>query len=301
MRMADKDIRRLAHQATDIFISHAHLDHIAGFVDLLRARVGEFPPCRLYGPPGLARHIEGFLQAILWDRVAERAPRFEVAELHGEHLRCFRLRAGRGGTEWLGERQAADGVLLAEEAFRVRAVTLDHHTPVLAFAFEPACQIQVRKDRLRAHGWAPGPWLGELKHRLLANEGEAMIPLPGGGRAAAAELGAALTLKVPGKRLVYATDFADTAANRSCLVALARHAHTLFCEAAFLEADAPLAARSGHLTTRACGEIATAAGVARLVPFHFSRRYGAGELACLYDEVRAACSRVLVPPGIERD
>ena len=33
------------------------------------------------------------------------------------------------------------------------------------------------------------------------------------------------------------------------------------------------AARNGHLITLACGEIATAAGVARLVVFHFSHRY----------------------------
>ncbi len=288
---------RIAHQVTDVFISHAHLDHIGGFLWLLRARIGEFPPCRLYGPPGLARHIEGFLNAILWDRVAERAPCFEVAELHGDRLLRFRLQAGDKGCRPLGEALAADGTLLEEAEFRVRAVTLDHHTPVLAFAFEPARQINVRKERLRARGLAPGPWLGELKRRLLAGDGQALIQLPDGSEAAAGELGAELTLVVPGKRLVYATDFADTPRNRQQLEELARHAHTLFCEASFLEADAALAVRSGHLTARACGEIAAAAAVARLVPFHFSRRYGE-DMRPLYEELRAVCSRVLVPPGL---
>src|SRR5690606_21062018 len=49
---------RVAHQVSDVFSSHAHLDHIGGFFWLLRARIGMAQPCRLYGPPGLAHHIE---------------------------------------------------------------------------------------------------------------------------------------------------------------------------------------------------------------------------------------------------
>ena len=55
------------------------------------------------------------------------------------------------------------------------------------------------------------------------------------------------------------------------------------------------AQRTGHLTTRACGEIATRAGAQRLVPFHFSRRYE-DDLAPCYDELRAAFARTITPP-----
>ncbi len=91
-----------------------------------------------------------------------------------------------------------------------------------------------------------------------------------------------------------ATDLADTRENRARLVGLARGAHTLFCEAGFLTEDAAQAARTGHLTARACGEIAEAAEVGQLVPFHFSRRYER-EPQRIYAEVRAACSRVPMP------
>ncbi len=284
---------RLAHQVTDVFISHAHLDHIAGFLWLLRSRIGEYPPCRLYGPPGLARHVAGFLAGILWDRVEDWAPVFEVLELHGTTLRRYRLRAGEEGWTALGERAAADGVLLQETEFRVRAETLDHrHTRVLAYAFEPVCQLNVRKDRLQARGLSPGPWLGELKRRVLAQDLQARIHLPDGTWGRAAELGEALLLVSPPKRLVYATDLADTPENRRRLVALARHAHTFFCEAAFRQADVELARRHGHLTTRACGEIAAEAGVGRLVPFHFSRRYE-DDASPLYEEIRAVYGRVI--------
>jgi ribonuclease BN (tRNA processing enzyme) len=256
---------RAAHQVSDVFITHAHMDHIGGFVWLLRSRIGEFPPCRLYGPPGLARNISGFLDGILWDRVADRAPRFEVTELHHDVLRRFVLEAGRPEREAFDELPAPQGVLRVEPGFRVRAITLDHGTPVLAYAFEPNVQLNVRKDRLLARGFEPGPWLGALKQHMLAGNTSARVTLPDGGEATVGEVAAELVLVTPGKNLVYATDFADTVANRRRLIEFARHAHTLFCEATFVEADVEQAVRTSHLTTRACGEIATAAEVARLV------------------------------------
>jgi hypothetical protein len=45
------------------------------------------------------------------------------------------------------------------------------------------------------------------------------------------------------------------------------------------------AARTGHLTSRACAEIAAAAGIRQLVPFHFSRRYQE-RLGEVYAELR---------------
>lgn len=285
---------RVAHLVTDVFISHTHLDHIGGFFWLLRARIGEFPPCRLYGPPGLAQHIEALIRGILWDRVAERGPFFEIAELHDRRLRHYAIQAGQGGLKFCGEEEAMGSVIRQEHGFRVRAVTLDHHTPVLAYAFEPAQQINIRKDRLQARRWTPGPWLTELKQRLMAREYETDIHLPDGSCIAAGVLADDLTLIQPGKKLVYATDFADTSQNRERLVHLAQGAHTFFCEASFVEADAALAARTGHLTTRACGEIASAAAVTRLVPFHFSLR-NRDEPDTVYDEIRAACPQVALP------
>jgi ribonuclease Z len=288
---------RVAHQVSDVFITHAHIDHIAGFLWLLRARIGEFPACRLYGPPGLAGNIDGLTRGILWDRVGDRGPRFVVTELHDTQLRRFRVQAGRPGAEPLDEQEAADGVLLAEPGFQVRAVSLAHVSPVLAFAFEPAQQINIRKDRLQAWGLDPGPWLGELKRHLQAGAVASSVRLPDGRIESTRALADELVLFTPGKKLVYATDFADTEANRRRVVALARGAHTLFCEATFREADVERAARTAHLTTRACGEIATVAGVARLVPFHFSRRYEK-DPAPVYEEIAAVCPQVVVPKSM---
>jgi ribonuclease BN (tRNA processing enzyme) len=246
----------------------------------------------------LARHIEGFLQGILWDRIEDNGANFEVNELHGDRLKCFHLQAGYTGRRLLEEVEVADGILLDEPGFRIRCVTLDHYgTPVIAYAFEPDKQLNIRKDRLEARGLSPGTWLNELKQNLLCGNEAAMIQLPDGSAASTRSLADELVLVMPGKKLVYATDLADTDSNRQQLINLAKHAHTFFCEAAFIEADADYAKSNGHLTTRACGEIATEAGVSRLVPFHFSRRYTDNPQQ-LYDEIKMYCTHVLMPKSM---
>src|SRR5262249_38740484 len=96
-----------------------------------------------------------------------------------------------------------------------------------------------------------------------------------------------LVTVTPGQKIAYATDTADTPANRAAIIALARSADVLFIEAAFSKADAGIAAERAHLTTTAAGEIARAAGARRVEPFHFSARY-AGEEERMLAEVREA-------------
>lgn len=292
---------RSAHQVSDVCISHSHIDHIAGFLWLLRSRIGDYPPCRLYGPPGLAANIEGLTRGILWDRIEERGPSFVVTELHGDILKRFLVEAGRTGCQLWGETSTVAGLLRNEAEFRLRAITLEHAgSPVLAFALEPARSVNIRKQRLQSLGLTPGPWLNELKHRLRTGETETLIELPNGSKETISKLAAELVLIGPAKRLVYATDFGDTEGNRQRLISLAENAHTLFCESSFLVKDRKKAARTGHLTTRACGEIAAAAGVARLVPFHFSRRYE-DDPARIYEELSDIFPSVSIPRSMLLD
>ena len=264
---------KIAHQVSDVFISHAHLDHISGFLWLLRSRIGELSACRVYGPPGLARHIAGLLGGIHWDRIGDRGPVFEVFELNGDRLDGFRLQAGAENIEQLGQTPAPDGLLVEDAAFTVRAATLDHGIPVLALAFQQKPEHHVSRQALEALGLSAGPWVGELKQRIAQGETDGEIVLPDGRTASVADLAEDLLQIMPGEKLVYATDLADTPANRRKLTKLASGAHTLFCEAAFLMEHRNLADSNGHLTARACGEIAAAAGVRYIVPFHLSKRY----------------------------
>ena len=301
---------RIAHQVTHVFISHAHADHIGGFPWLLRARIGEEGVCHLFGPPGLIENCRSFIAGFLWDRIGDRGPVFDVTEVRGERLVTARLRAGAQlsefdpklnfesvpGSKSLPNREVdlREGILVEEPGFRVRCAQLDHGTPVLAFAFEPRMQINIRPEALAAAGLSPGPWLTGLKQAILKGEYVMRLTLPDGTRRRVAELMRELTLIQPGESLVYATDLGDTSANRQCLIALAGGAHTLVCEATFLTSDCAQAERTGHLTTQACGEIAQAAGARYLIPCHVSRRYEV-ELDHVYAEIAASCPQTVIP------
>jgi ribonuclease Z len=286
---------RIAHQVSDVFISHAHIDHIGGFLWLLRSRVGDFPSCRLFGPPGLIGHIKGMIDGFLWDRIGDTGPRFEIAEIHDGWLLRAQIQAGYPDCIDLPEIQIVEGLIVDEPLFSVRTVTLDHHTPVQAYAFESKAKFNVDNAALKTLNLAAGPWLNELKRLVGTGDSQALIRLPDNSSRKAGDLAALLLTVTPGEKLVYATDLADTQANRAALTALAYKADFLFCEASFLEADIAQASRTGHLTARACGEIATSADVKQLVPFHFSRRYEK-EPERVYLEIGAACSRVIMPP-----
>jgi ribonuclease BN (tRNA processing enzyme) len=233
------------------------------------------------------------MAGILWDRIGDRGPVFDVAEVAAGKLQRVRLRAGAKEVEPLPDVRMRDDVVLEEPEFRVRARTLDHGVPVLAFALEETRALHVRRDRLRESGIPPGPWLSELKRLLLEERSEEPITLPDGRSRRADELAAELLFFRPGEKLVYATDFDDSEANRESLVRFAAGARALFLEASFLEEDVALARITRHLTARGCGRMAALAGVAKLVPFHFSKRYE-DDPTRVYREVMESFSRTVV-------
>jgi ribonuclease BN (tRNA processing enzyme) len=238
------------------------------------------------------------VESFEWDRVGGRGPKFEIRELEGDVLRRFRIQVGKGGVEPIDVADCGDGIVLDEPRFLVSAVELDHAgLPVLAYALRESSHFDVRADLLREHGWKPGRWLGTLKKHAAAREASELIELPDGTSRTVGELADLLLIETEGQKIVYATDFGDTPGNREAVVQLARGAQILVCEASFVQEDVEQAERTGHLTARACGEIAAAAGVERLVPFHFSSRYD----QCperVYAEILEVFEHTLVPSSL---
>jgi ribonuclease Z len=293
---------KIIHQTDDVFMSHAHLDHIGGFVHLLRKSMGRTTPYRIYGPPEMADRFAHLLHGFTWDRVEEGGPAFEVGELHGERLIWRRVDVQHTTPTWLREQAAPNGLLIDEPRLSVRAVALDHVTTSLAFAVEEPCAFDVRGNILRERGWRAGDWLGQLKQRVAARELDAMIQVTtqDGGvvELAASELGELVLMARAGQKIVYATDFGDTPENRAALLGLARGAHAMVCESSFVEADRDQATRTRHLTTTACAQMAAEADVGLLIPFHPSvRNEEAPEQ--VWREIRAIFPRTHAPPAIE--
>jgi ribonuclease Z len=287
--LSPRDVLRVEH----VFVSHAHIDHFIGFDRLLRLSVGREKTINLYGPAGFIDQVGHKLHAYQWNLAPGYACDlvFVVTEIDALlATRTVRFRLQRAFVpDDIGHGHLDDAIVHDEETFRVSTAVLDHRIPCLAFAIEEAQHVNVWKNRLAERGLAVGPWLGDLKRAVVAGRPDDFPIAHATAPGATAPLGALrdLVTVTPGQKIAYATDVADTPANRAALVALARGADLLFIEAAFAAADAAHAAERAHLTTTAAGEIARAAGARRVEPFHFSARY-AGEDARMLAEVMAA-------------
>jgi ribonuclease Z len=300
---------RVLLRVSDVFVSHTHMDHFAGFDHLLRVCLGRDTGVRMYGPEGFIARVGHKLAAYTWNLVQNYSTDFivEVHELHldGRVLRTrFRSRT-QFQPEPLGASSAEAGVLLREDPFIVRAMPLEHHDIVsLAFSFEESTHINVWKNRLEEKQLPSGPWLTELKKQVRAGapddtpvvvrwrtrEGSLERTIPLG------ELKRDVLTFEPGQKVCYVTDASGSDANQERIVTFVKGADLLFIEAVFLDADRELGARKSHLTTIQAGGIARAAGVRVAEPFHFSARYH-GSVDAHHAEFERAFSGDPSPPG----
>ena len=277
---------RVLLRVSDAFVSHTHMDHFAGFDHLLRVCLGRATGVRMYGPPRFIAQVGHKLAAYTWNLVQNYEADFviEALELHpdGRLERARFSSRAQFREEPLAPAPAPAGLLLEDEQFCVRAVSLQHHDITsLAFSFEEATHINVWKSRLEERGLPSGPWLTELKQRVRNGEPDDAPMVVRwrtreGSREETFSLG---ELKrdvlefVPGQKVCYVTDVLGNAHNIERIREFVAGADLLFIETVFLEEDSELAARKAHLTTTQAGEIARAARVKQAETFHFSARY----------------------------
>ena len=283
---------------SDIFVSHAHIDHFVGFDHWLRVVLGRKSRLAMYGGPGFIAQVEHKLAAYTWNVVHryEVALTIEVHELApdggGRRASFSSLRRFARETDEPWPRRG--DVLLAEDRFRVRAAFLDHDIPCLAFALEESVHVNVWKNRLAELGLPTGPWLRAVKRAVVAGAPDD-TPIEvqwhdrdglHGSLRPLGELRSTLEL-VPGRRVGYVTDLRYTGINLRALDELLAGVDILFIESVFMASDAGHAERKNHLTAAQAGSIARRLGAKAVVPFHFSPRYE-GRADEVLAEVQAA-------------
>lgn len=282
---------RKALRLSDVFVSHAHMDHFIGFDQLLRLMVGRDKRLSLYGPPDFIERVAHRLGGYTWNLVQNYRDDFVVTvhELHGDRLRRARFRCRAAfAREPLEDRAVHDGVLLDEGNLRVRGALLDHETPCACYVLEERRHVNVWKSRLDARGLPTGRWLHALKQAVLDEApDDTVMTLPDGETASLGELKKDLLRIVAGQKIGYVVDTLYSEGNARRIAALMQDAEQLFIEAPFPDRDAARAAARHHLTARQAGELARRAGAKRCMPFHFSPRH-AGEERALWEEAQAA-------------
>jgi len=82
-------------RVSDAFVTHRHMDHFAGFDQLLRIFLGREKNVGIYGPPGLIDAVEHKLRAYTWNVIEgyEGNLVFRVTEIDKSgHLTSARCR-----------------------------------------------------------------------------------------------------------------------------------------------------------------------------------------------------------------
>ena len=280
-RLAPRKLRRIS----DVFITHRHMDHFAGFDQLLRLLLGREKTLTVYGPPGLVDAVEHKLKAYTWNLVEgyEGTLVFRVREIDKTGCLTSAEFSGRNRFERSKEeiKHCDENLLLREPGLQVRTTAIDHGVLALAFALEERAHINIWRNKLEAMGLAVGPWLRTFKEATLHGAPDNTLidvawsdrPLE---RPAALPLGLLKReiMKIAaGRKIAYVVDCSFTETNVERVVRLAKDADILFIEATFLQIDAALAKTRHHLTAWQAGRIARLACVKRFVTLHYSPRY----------------------------
>jgi ribonuclease Z len=273
-RLSSRQLLRVSHA----FVSHTHMDHFAGLDRLLRPWLHRAGTLALVGPAGFIEQVEHRLMSYRWNLLDESSIDFRllVSEFADDRLTQaaeFRAREALARRD-LPRPTGPPGTALTEPEFLVEAVALDHGITSLAFALREKVRVNVWRSALDELGYPVGPWLNEAKRAIRRGmPDDQRVEIPDHGMVALGRLRERVFRTTRGETIAYVTDAADHAANRAKIARLATGADELFIEAAFLHCDAALADATRHLTARAAGEIARAASVRRVTPFHFSGRY----------------------------
>lgn len=280
-------------RASDIFVSHTHMDHFIGFDAVLRVALGRGKTLRLFGPPGLIDNVQGKLRGYTWNLVDGYPLTIEVREFHRQEIRlaCFHASTGFQLSEQPARPLARPSAshlftVLEDPMFTVKAVALNHRIPSFAYSLEEQFHINVNKQKLHEAGLPVGAWLKDVKHYIWQGRPDDFrftATLYDEHRREERELVLGdvrerfLTIS-RGQKIAYVVDARYDEENEAKIVALAQGADVFYCESPYLDIDAEKARDRYHLTARQAGLMARNAQVRDLVAFHFSPRYtGQGE------------------------
>ncbi|WP_448628298.1 ribonuclease Z [Geodermatophilus sp. URMC 64] len=200
--------------------------------------------------------VPGVVQRLSLDRVAHPVVAHYPASGEAFFERLRHATVFHEVADLREEPLTGDGAIDLGRTGTLEVRRLDHLVEAFGYRLVEPDGRRMLPERLARYG-VEGPDVGRLQR-----EGALAVA----GRTVRVE---EVSVPRPGQRFAFVMD------TRMCdaVLALADRADLLVIESTFLEEDAALADRYGHLTARQAGAAAAEAGVRRLVLTHFSQRY----------------------------
>lgn len=277
--------KRIISRLDSLFISHAHMDHWMGIDSIIRHLHASSRTVEVYGPPGLADKFAHKLAGYDWNLAEDHWGSFRVNEVHVDSLRRH-LFAGPDGFR----RQPQDTVQRSARAAicrnphcQVSAATCEHRVASLIYRIDERPDFSIDKHKLARLGLLPGPWLGELKRRVLTGEAAAAPLLVSRSNAAGqsdqvavGDLQALLRqIERPQRAAAigYVSDVGFSAVNRERILQLMAGVDLLVCECTFLADGKERARASHHLCSDDLNRLLAELRPAAVLPMHLSKTY----------------------------
>lgn len=219
--------------------------------------------------------VPGIIQRLSLDRVMRPVQAYYPASGREYFARLRHASAFHDVTDVRELPVDAEGTIAVGPFGTLEARRLDHPVDAVGYRVVEPDGDRFVPELLAQFGVA-GPEVGELQRAGVLRRGTQTVRLSD------------VTRSRRGQRFAFVMD------TRLCdgVYALADGADLLVIEATFLDSDADLAARYGHLTARQAAQVAAECGVRRLVLTHFSQRYP--DMRGHHDEARAVFDGDLV-------
>ncbi|MFD0463543.1 hypothetical protein ACFQY9_18525 [Microvirga aerilata] len=155
--LSSRELLRVSH----VFVSHTHVDHVAGFDRLFRLCLHRPSPLTLIGPPGFAVQVEHRIRSFTWNLLDENSVDFCIRAMDYDGSRLVKA-AEFHAREAFARRDREppafpEGIAWMEDEFKVEAAALDHGIPSLAFALREVLQVNVWRGVLGEMGLPPAP------------------------------------------------------------------------------------------------------------------------------------------------
>jgi ribonuclease Z len=243
-----------------ILLTHGHLDHILGLGGLAStfSRWEAIDSMEIYGGPStLARVKDLLLKVVL--RTDKLSIKFKFVPLK-------------------------PGLIFEDNTFQLSAFPVTHRgADCFGFLFEEKIRRPFLNDKAEALGVPVGPERRRLVNGQPITLADGKIIQPDD----------VLGPEIPGAKLVFVGDAGRT----DDLLDVAHNADALIIEATYLEAEAEMAHRFGHITAAQAAQLAREANVQHLYLTHLSRRYRDQDVL---DEARSIFPNTVVARDFDR-